>query len=223
MISQDKRRKRKLINSGWNYCCVCLSQVIIILTSCLEKKTGNKSLADRICLRGMRGARGCREAGINPCRVPLPKKPPLGSQPCRGSRWLPGETALLLLPVLSCQKHSALQETATKQKKKKHFLKDVSRWCLSCEVLLVPGRPGCSVGVAQVPSGCKSGFLVPLLLWVGASPRVRLPQATSEPTEPRSLLTTKVLVEITVSGRQMKYSPFFSLAGLHEWQVSVWN
>lgn len=109
------------------------------------------------------------------------------------------------------------------KKKKKHFLKDVSRWCLSCEVLLVPGRLGCSMGVAQVPSGCKSGFLVPLLLWVGASPRVRLPRAVSEPTEPRSLLTTKVLVEITVSGRQMKYSPFFSLAGLHEWQVSVWN
>lgn len=117
----------------------------------------------------------------------------------------------------------ALRLAGNSNNKKKHFLKVFqggvfparSCWFLE-DLAALWGWHRCLRGV-------NWGVLVPLLLWVGASPRVRLPRAVSEPTEPRSLLTTKVLVEITVSGRQMKYSPFFSLAGLHEWKVSVWN
>lgn len=169
----------------------------------------------------MRGAAGRQESTL--AGSPCPKNLLWAPSPAEGAGGFQERPRSFFCLCFPARSTPPCRKQQQKKKKKKHFLKDVSRWCLSCEVLLVPGRPGCSVGVAQVPSGCKSGFLVPLLLWVGASPRVRLPQATSEPTEPRSLLTTKVLVEITVPGRQMKYSPFFSLAGLHEWQVSVWN
>lgn len=45
MINADKERKerRKLINTMVIPARICLSQVIRILTSCLEKRTGNKS------------------------------------------------------------------------------------------------------------------------------------------------------------------------------------
>lgn len=58
MINQDKKRSRKLINTIVIPSSVCLSQVIVILTSCLEKKTGNKSPADRICSWGLCSAAG---------------------------------------------------------------------------------------------------------------------------------------------------------------------
>lgn len=47
---KKKKRKRKLINTTVIPSRVCLSQVVTILTSCLEKKTGNKSLGDNIWL-----------------------------------------------------------------------------------------------------------------------------------------------------------------------------
>lgn len=70
MINRDKERKerRKLINTIGIPARICLSQVIRILTSCLEKKTGNKSLGDKICLGGVE----LHQA--DPAMVGVPKK-----------------------------------------------------------------------------------------------------------------------------------------------------
>lgn len=122
MINRDKERKerRKLINTTGTAARLCLSQVITALTSCLEKRTGNKSGADKICLREGRCTRMTQ-----PCWG-SPKKlfPPLflGLKPASMG------TSHLVLLSPSCSCHPTPGKSSSKGS---------SRWgeLISCQVI----------------------------------------------------------------------------------------
>lgn len=163
MINRDKERKerRKLINTIGIPARICLSQVIRILTSCLEKKTGNKSLGDKICLGGWSCTRLTQPWWGSPKScfsqfswVSNQQQEPVASM----------ETPLLV-PVLlspSCSHHPTPGKSRSKGS---------SRWreFISCQVISAGQTLG---GLGWAPAGCGE-------LW---SPDGRSSRSRASPT-----------------------------------------